>query len=161
MLLIAFSSISSRQLALLRLLDPACDTYSGTRSNYAQHLASCTTKTGHGLLSCCCCIHRYGPDQLPPIYKYEDGDENLFGARKPHVPGDLELEKGELLHLPCIAWKTMSAYAVHPRQSRQSSVLLLCCWHSLLYLHKILVSSPPHKVYKVVVCLCCLHMQAS
>ncbi|WIA17009.1 hypothetical protein OEZ85_013919 [Tetradesmus obliquus] len=50
----------------------------------------------------------YGPNQQPPIYKYEDGDANLMGARKPHVPADFELEAGELITKVELQWDIIS-----------------------------------------------------
>ncbi|KAF6254331.1 hypothetical protein COO60DRAFT_1703369 [Scenedesmus sp. NREL 46B-D3] len=50
----------------------------------------------------------YGPNQQPPIYKYDDGDANLMGARKPHVPADFELAAGELITKVELQWDIVS-----------------------------------------------------
>lgn len=51
---------------------------------------------------------RYGPKQQPPIYTYHDGDSNLFGARKPHLPQEFTLEDGELITRVELQWDPIS-----------------------------------------------------
>lgn len=53
-------------------------------------------------------LFRYGQDQQPPIYKWEDGDANLMGARKPHVPADFVLEPNELIVKIELQWDIIS-----------------------------------------------------
>eukprot|EP00879_Flechtneria_rotunda_P027283 GHRR01029224.1.p1 GENE.GHRR01029224.1~~GHRR01029224.1.p1 ORF type:complete len:228 (+),score=10.75 GHRR01029224.1:49-684(+) len=50
----------------------------------------------------------YGPDLMPPIYKYEDGDENLMGARKPHIPAEFVLRTGEQITQVELQWDPVS-----------------------------------------------------
>lgn len=56
--------------------------------------------------------HRYGPKQQPPIYTYYDGDANLFGARKPHLPQEFTLEDGELITRVELQWDPISMRCV-------------------------------------------------
>lgn len=56
--------------------------------------------------------HRYGPKQQPPIYTYHDGDSNLFGARKPHLPQEFTLEDGELITKVELQWDPISMRCV-------------------------------------------------
>jgi hypothetical protein len=56
--------------------------------------------------------HRYGPKQQPPIYTYYDGDANLFGARKPHLPQEFSLEEGELITRVELQWDPISMRCV-------------------------------------------------
>eukprot|EP00775_Hariotina_reticulata_P010764 gene10764-10920_t len=50
----------------------------------------------------------YGPNQQPPIYKWEDGDANLMGARKPHIPLEVSLQQGEVITKVQIQWDPIS-----------------------------------------------------
>lgn len=55
----------------------------------------------------------YGPKQQPPIYTYLDGDANLFGARKPHLPQEFTLAPDELITKVELQWDPISMrYAV-------------------------------------------------
>lgn len=51
---------------------------------------------------------RYGPKQQPPIYSYYDGDANLFGARKPHLPQEFTLAPDELITKVELQWDPIS-----------------------------------------------------
>jgi len=51
---------------------------------------------------------RYGPKQQPPIYTYLDGDANLFGARKPHLPQEFTLAPDELITKVELQWDPIS-----------------------------------------------------
>jgi hypothetical protein len=53
-------------------------------------------------------LDRYGPTQQPPIYKWEDGDANLMGARKPHIPMEFNLQPGEVITKVQIQWDPIS-----------------------------------------------------
>jgi hypothetical protein len=51
---------------------------------------------------------RYGPKQQPPIYTYYDGDANLFGARKPHLPQEFNLAPDEVITRVELQWDPIS-----------------------------------------------------
>jgi hypothetical protein len=53
-------------------------------------------------------VFRYGANKQPPIYTYLDGDSNLFGARKPHIPQEFTLEEGELITKVELQWDPIS-----------------------------------------------------
>jgi hypothetical protein len=55
---------------------------------------------------------RYGPKQQPPIYTYYDGDSNLFGARKPHLPQEFALDQDEVINKVELQWDPISMRCV-------------------------------------------------
>jgi hypothetical protein len=59
-------------------------------------------------LSCLANACRYGPNFQPPIYEYKDGDANLIGARKPHIPQQFDLQRNELITKAEVQWDPIS-----------------------------------------------------
>lgn len=70
---------------------------------------------------------RYGPKQQPPIYTYYDGDANLFGARKPHLPQEFTLGPDELINKVELQWDPISMRCAHQADPVKRPVRVACC----------------------------------
>lgn len=71
---------------------------------------------------------RYGPNKQPPIYTYYDGDSNLFGARKPHLPQEFTLDADELITQVELQWDPISMRWVAGREAGSTCCLGLHNW---------------------------------